>query len=44
MKESEYTTFTNIAYENGFSDQSHFIRSLKKYTGGTPKEILAKLS
>jgi len=43
MKESDYTNFTNIAYENGFTDQSHFIRSFKKYTGGTPKEILSKL-
>lgn len=44
IRESDYTNFTNIAYENGFTDQSHFIRSFKKYTGGTPKEILAKLS
>lgn len=43
IKESDYTTLTNIAYENGFTDQSHFIRSFKKYTGGTPKEILTKL-
>lgn len=44
IKESDYTNFTTVAYENGFTDQSHFIRSFKKYTGGTPKEILAKLS
>ncbi len=44
IKESDYTNFTNIAYENGFTDQSHFIKSFKKYTGGTPKEILAKFS
>ena len=43
IKDSDYTNLTNIAYENGFTDQSHFIRSFKKYTGGTPKEILAKL-
>jgi len=43
IQESDYTNFTNIAYENGFSDQSHFIRSFKKYTGETPKEVLAKL-
>lgn len=43
LKESDYTTLTNIAYENGFTDQSHFIRTFKKYTGGTPKEILTQL-
>jgi len=43
LKETDYTTLTNIAYENGFSDQSHFIRSFKRYTGATPKEILSRL-
>ena len=31
-------SFTNIAYQSGFSDQSHFIRSFKTYTGLTPGE------
>jgi len=44
LQESDYTTLTNIAYENGFSDQSHFIRSFKRYTGATPKEILSRLA
>lgn len=43
IQESDYTKLTNIAYENGFADQSHFIRTFKKYTGGTPKGVLAKL-
>lgn len=43
IQESDYTKLTNIAYENGFADQSHFIRTFKKYTGETPKEILLKL-
>ena len=43
LQESDYTNLTNIAYENGFADQSHFIRSFKRYAGGTPKEILSRL-
>lgn len=43
IQESDYTLLTNIAYENGFADQSHFIRTFKKYTGQTPKEVLSKL-
>jgi len=43
LQESDYTKLTNIAYENGFSDQSHFIRTFKRYTGETPKEILSRL-
>lgn len=43
IQETDYTTLTNIAYENGFSDQSHFIKTFKKYTGGTPKELLAQV-
>lgn len=43
IQESDYTKLTNIAYENGFADQSHFIKTFKKYTGETPKGVLAKL-
>jgi len=31
-------SLTNIAYQSYFSDQSHFIRSFKTYTGMTPGE------
>jgi AraC-like DNA-binding protein len=44
LQESDYTTFTNVAYDNGFADQSHFIRTFKKYTGQTPKELLSKIN
>jgi len=44
IQESDYTKLTNVAYENGFADQSHFIRTFKKYTGATPKEILSKIT
>jgi len=44
IQESDYTKLTNVAYENGFSDQSHFIRTFKRYTGETPKEILSRIA
>ena len=33
----DYTTLTDIVYENGFADQSHFIKVFKAFTGKTPK-------
>jgi AraC-like DNA-binding protein len=29
-----------IGYDSGFADQSHFIRTFKKYTGLTPSAYL----
>lgn len=43
IQESDYTKLTNVAFDNGYADQSHFIRTFKKYTGGTPKDILSSL-
>ena len=31
-------SLTSVAYQSGFSDQSHFIKSFKAYTGLTPGE------
>jgi len=33
-------TFTDLAYQVGFADQSHMIREFKKYTGFTPRHFL----
>ena len=33
----DFTKLTDIVYQNGFSDQSHFIRVFKAFTGKTPK-------
>lgn len=41
MYEKDYEHLTDIAYGNGFSDQSHFIRTFKRYTGKTPKQLLS---
>jgi len=37
-----FTKLTDVAYENGFADQSHFIRVFKEFTGLTPSEYLIK--
>lgn len=34
-----WSRLTDIVYENGFADQSHFIRDFKKYTGQKPKQL-----
>lgn len=38
----DYTSLTDVVYENGFADQSHFIRVFKFYTGKTPKQFAAQ--
>lgn len=35
----DYKKLTDIVYENGFSDQSHFIKVFKAFTGKTPKKF-----
>lgn len=35
----ELTTLTNLAYENEYFDQAHFIKEFKEFTGLTPKEF-----
>jgi AraC-like DNA-binding protein len=39
---SKQNNLTGIAYEAGYSDQSHLIKEFRKYTGITPKEYLYK--
>ena len=33
------TKFTDLAYENEYFDQAHFIKDFKAFTGLTPKEF-----
>jgi len=35
-----FNKLTDIAYDNGFADQSHFIRSFKEFTQTTPNDYL----
>ncbi|KUY30622.1 helix-turn-helix domain-containing protein [Elizabethkingia ursingii] len=37
LNSKDYNKLSDIVYENGFSDQSHFIRVFKAFTGKTPK-------
>jgi AraC-like DNA-binding protein len=36
----DFTKLTDIVYGNGFSDQSHFIKVFKAYTGKTPNAFI----
>lgn len=40
LTSENYAQLLDVGYESGFADQSHFIRSFKKYTGKTPSEFL----
>jgi len=44
MTEEDYLNLTDVGYKTGYADQSHFIRSFKKYTGKTPKKFIQELS
>jgi AraC-like DNA-binding protein len=35
----EFTNLTNLAHENDYYDQSHFIKDFKELVGVTPKEL-----
>lgn len=35
-----FSTLTDVAFENGYADQSHFNRAFKEFTHITPKEYL----
>lgn len=38
----DYKKLTDIVYENGFSDQSHFIRVFRAFTGSSPGKFSAR--
>ncbi|RZJ25584.1 MAG: AraC family transcriptional regulator [Flavobacterium sp.] len=42
LSSNDYSKLTDIVYENGYSDQSHFIKVFKAFTGSTPKHFLKK--
>lgn len=44
ITDKDYTTLTELGYVSGFADQSHFIKTFKRYTGKTPKEYQKQIS
>lgn len=34
-----YSKLTDVVYENGYADQSHFIRNIRKFTGKNPLQL-----
>ncbi len=38
----DFKKLTDVVYENGFADQSHFIKVIKAFTGKTPKHFSRK--
>lgn len=40
LRTNDYDKLTNIAYSNGYFDQSHYIRSFKEFAGTTPNDYL----
>jgi len=43
LTQSTYNSLLDIGLDSGFSDQSHFIRTFKQYTGQTPSFYLNQL-
>jgi AraC-like DNA-binding protein len=42
LSSGRFTRLSDIAYENGYSDQSHFIRVFKEFTNLSPTEYLRR--
>jgi AraC-like DNA-binding protein len=40
LKGQRFEKLTDVAYDNGFADQSHFIRSFREFTNVTPNTYL----
>ena len=40
LNKKQYQHFSDIAFNNEFADQSHFIRTFKEFTNMTPREYL----
>ncbi|MFK8005372.1 MAG: helix-turn-helix domain-containing protein [Saprospiraceae bacterium] len=44
ITDDDYIRLTDVSFDNGFADQSHFIRTFKRFTGKTPKEFQKQIS
>lgn len=44
IKSRQYTRLGDVAYELGYSDQSHFIKDIKQFSGYAPKDLSQRVS
>jgi AraC-like DNA-binding protein len=42
IRQTQFDKLTNIAYQNDYFDQSHFIREFKEFAGTSPKHYIRK--
>ena len=40
LRAKQFNKLTDVAYDNGFADQSHFIRSFREFTQITPQDYI----
>lgn len=41
LEKKQFTSLTSLAYDNGYFDQTHFIKDFKEFTGMSPKQFYA---
>jgi AraC-like DNA-binding protein len=41
LEKKQFTNLTSLAHENGYFDQTHFIKDFKEFTGLSPKQFYA---
>lgn len=41
LEQRKFASLTDLAYENGYYDQAHFIRDFKEFTGTSPRSFFA---
>lgn len=39
LSTGDFSKITDVVYENGYADQSHFIRNIRKFTGKKPLQL-----
>jgi AraC-like DNA-binding protein len=42
LSQGQFSKLSDIAYDNGYADQSHLIRAFREFTGLTPGEYLER--
>jgi AraC-like DNA-binding protein len=42
LRQSDYNKLSDIAFENEYADQSHFIRAFKEFAGASPFQFMKK--